>query len=186
MFYLYWVISAVLVLGFDRLHGLFTEPYGWWLTPVLLVAFFVGLVFLHLAILAISALFVRLDSPADRGSGYFRFWVKRTAPLLLKLARVHVHTEGLDRVPPDQKMLFVCNHQHDFDPVVLLTVFPNHEIGFIGKKEIYTTLPLIARIMHKVHCLPIDRENDRAATGRNDGRPRGRCGAYGTAGVEWR
>ncbi len=163
MFYIYWIISAIAVLTIDRMHALFTKPYGWWLSILLLIAFFIGLVLLHLVILIISALFVRLDSPADRGSRYFRFFAKTTAPLLLKLARVHVHTQGVDQVPTDQKLFFVCNHQHDFDPVIIYSIFPDHEIGFIGKKEICQTLPLIARIMHKLHCLFIDRENDRAA-----------------------
>ncbi|MBQ7726667.1 MAG: 1-acyl-sn-glycerol-3-phosphate acyltransferase, partial [Clostridia bacterium] len=154
MFYVYWVVSAVLVLLFDGLHGLFREPYGWWLTPLLLVAFFVGLVALHFVVLAISAMCVRLDSPPEKGSRYFRFMAKGTVSILLKLARIRVHVKGTEKVPQDAKLFFVCNHQHDFDPVIILSVFPDHEIGFIGKKEIYTTMPLIARIMHKLHCLP--------------------------------
>ena len=45
----------------------------------------------------------------------------------------------------------------------MLTVFPDSEIGFIGKKEIYETRPIVKRAMHRLYSLPIDRENDREA-----------------------
>ena len=44
--------------------------------------------------------------------------------MLLKLARVSVKTEGAEKIPEGARMLFVCNHQHDLDPVMLLSAFP--------------------------------------------------------------
>jgi 1-acyl-sn-glycerol-3-phosphate acyltransferase len=71
--------------------------------------------------------------------------------------------QGIEKLPENTRMLFVCNHQHDFDPVIIYSVFPDAEIGFIGKKEIYKTMPFIARAMHRLNSLPIDRENNREA-----------------------
>ena len=82
---------------------------------------------------------------------------------MMKFVRVKLNVTGADKVPENTRMLFVCNHQHDLDPIMLLAAFPDAEIGFIAKKEIYVKMPFISRAMHKLHCLPIDRENDRAA-----------------------
>jgi len=81
------------------------------------------------------------------------------------LAKVKINVTGIDPddVPKDRKMLFVCNHQHDFDPAVIFSVFPDNEIGFIGKKDIIKKLPFIAKIMKLLGGLFIDRENDREA-----------------------
>lgn len=163
MFTVYIVISAAFPLVLDRFCGILRQPYSWWLVPLLFVGSFLALVLLHLLIVVFSVWLVNVDKPADRFSNYYRFLIKHTIPLVLKLARVKVKAEGEDQVPADRRMLFVCNHQHDFDPIIMLSVFPDHGIGFIGKKEIYKKMPLVGKAMHKLHSLPIDRENDREA-----------------------
>ena len=163
MFTVYIVISAALLPVLDRFWGILRLPCSWWLVPLLFVGSFLALVLLHLLIVIVSVWLVDVNKPADRFANYYRFLIKHTIPLVLKLVRVKVNAEGTDQVPTDRKMLFVCNHQHDFDPVIMLSVFSDHEMGFIGKKEIYQKMPLVGKIMHKLHSLPIDRENDREA-----------------------
>lgn len=163
MFYFYLVLSVALVPFLNNFYPVLRESYSFWLVPVIIIAAFLALVILHLAVLAISAAFVNVNASADRCAGYFRFLVKITVPLLLKLTRVKVNIKGADKIPENTRVLLVCNHQHDFDPIILLYAFPELELGFIGKKEIYKTMPLIGKVMHKLHSLPIDRENDREA-----------------------
>jgi len=79
------------------------------------------------------------------------------------MAGVRIHTEGLDKVPDNTRFLFVCNHLDNFDPVVILSVLPDAQLGFIGKKEIYEKMKFVSKAMHKLHGLPIDRENNREA-----------------------
>ena len=98
-----------------------------------------------------------------RSVGFFRMLVKATVPILVKLAGVKVKTTGTELMPSDQRVMLVCNHQHDFDPVIIYSVFPDSKLSFIGKKEIYTEKPFIGKAMHRLLCLPIDRENDREA-----------------------
>lgn len=162
MFYVYLVLSAVLIPLLNNFYGILRQPYSWWLVPVLLVAFFLGFVILHLAVTCVWIATANVNKP-PKGTRAFRVLANITIPLLLKLTRVRVNAVGTEKVPPDARMLFICNHQHDFDPVILLSVFPNANLGFIGKKDIYETMPFIAKAMHRLYCLPIDREHDRAA-----------------------
>lgn len=161
MFYLYLVLSAALIPLLNNFFNILRESYSWWLVPVLFVAFFLGFVILHLTVTCIWIATANVNKP-PKGTKAFRVLANITIPMLLKLARVSVKTEGADKIPENARMLFVCNHQHDLDPVMLLSAFPSADLGFIGKKDIYKEMPFIAKAMHRLYCLPIDRENDRA------------------------
>lgn len=165
MIYLYLVLSVALVPILDNFYEILRQPYSWWLVPVLFIGFFLGFIILHMIWFFASFIFTSFKSNPDKCAKYFRFAVKITLPLVIKFLRVRVNVSGkdLDEVPTDRKMLFVCNHQHDFDPAVIWEVFPDNEIGFIGKKEIYEKMPIIGKIMHRLYGLPIDRENNREA-----------------------
>ncbi len=165
MIYFYLILSAALVPLLNNFFEILRQDYSWWLVPVLIIGFFLALVILHLCWFLLSFAFVSLKSNQDKGAKYYRFVLKSTLPLIVSLAKVKINLSGIpvEQVPIDREMLFVCNHQHDFDPAIIWSVFPDSKIGFIGKKEIYKTMPLIAKIMHKLYGLPIDRENNREA-----------------------
>lgn len=162
IFYVYLILSAVLIPLLDNFFEILRQSYSLWLVPLLFVAFFLGFLLLH-ALVTVSVIAATNVKKPPRGTAAFRLLANLTIPLLLKLTRVSVNATGTDAVPDKARMLFVCNHQHDLDPVMLMSVFPNADLGFIGKKDIYTEMPFIAKAMHRLNCLPIDRENDRAA-----------------------
>ena len=162
MFYVYLVASAALIPILDNFFEILRHSYSWWLVPLLFVGFFGGLVIIHILITVVWILTIRTDRPVKQRP-MFRRWINLTVPLLMKLVRVSVNASGTEKVPEKGRMLFVCNHQHDLDPVMMLSVFPDYDIGFIGKKEIYKTMPIIGKAMHGLCGLPIDRENNREA-----------------------
>ena len=162
MFYVYLVASAALIPMLDNFFEILRHSYSWWLVPLLFLCFFLGLVIIHILFTVIWILTIRTDRPVKKRPA-FRKWINLTVPLLMKLVRVSVNASGVEKVPEDGRFLFVCNHQHDLDPVMMLSVFPDYDIGFIGKKEIYKTMPVIGKAMHGLCGLPIDRENNREA-----------------------
>ena len=133
-----------------------------WLLPV----FFIGL-FLLGALLAVAFLWVccaRVDMsvPQEEDSNFYRRLMHPYIEALITLVGVRLHTKGLENIPKDGRFLLVCNHLFVADPGVLLHCFKGSQLAFITKKE-NLKLPVIAPIMHKILCQPIDRENDRAA-----------------------
>lgn len=157
MFYFYLVLSAVLLPVLNNFFGILRQPYSWWLVPVLFITSFFGLVLLHLAFVCVWVAFTNVNKP-PKHTAAFRKLANITIPLLLKLTRVRVEVTGADKIPENARMLFVCNHQHDFDPILLMSAFGSADIGFIGKKDIYKEMPFIAKAMHRLYCLPIDRK----------------------------
>jgi len=163
MLYFYLVAAAVLIPIIDRFSGILHTPNGWWITPLLYIGLSVALIALHFLVVVLSVQFVNTEKPAERFSGYYRKAISLTLPMFFKLAGVRIHTSGLDKVPENTRFLFVCNHIDNFDPVVIMSVLPEAQLGFIGKKDIYEKMRFVSKAMHKLHGLPIDRENNREA-----------------------
>ncbi len=163
MLYAYAIISAALIPILNNFFAILREGYSWWLVPLLFTGFFIGFLILH-AIFFITYIWVTdFNKAPEKSTDFFRFIVNQSLPFIVWFARVKINSKGTEKMPEDTKVLLVCNHQHDFDPAVIFRMFPRAHLAFIGKKEIYKTMPFIARAMHRLQCLPIDRENDREA-----------------------
>lgn len=76
---------------------------------------------------------------------------------LLKLAGVKVNVHGIDNIPKDKTVLFVGNHQGNFDIPIYITQVPK-VIGFISKIEV-EKIPLVRTWMNFLHCVFMDRSN---------------------------
>jgi len=143
-----WVAS-----GFATLHAL-------WQVPVFFVGSFLALVLLFLLVVLISCLFVDPKKLLEKPSGYFRFLLNEFCRLALALGGVHVNVTGLEKVPRDSRFLLVSNHRFAFDPLVFYSSMPWADLAFLSKKENFSIF-VVAQIMRKVLCLPVDRNNDR-------------------------
>jgi len=163
MIYIYLILAAVLIPIIDRFSGFLHNANSWWVCPLSLLGLFVLLVVLHFAFVVSAILLVNTKKPAERFSKFYRTIINATLPMFFKISGVKIHAEGLELVPEDTRFLFVCNHIDNFDPVVIMSLLPKAELGFIGKKEIYEKMPIVAKAMHKLYGLPIDRENNREA-----------------------
>jgi len=163
MIYVYLVASAALIPIIDQFVNLTRNSNSWWLVPLLFVGFFIGFIILHLAVFVISVALVNSNKDNDNNKGYYRTLVNITLPLAFKLCRVKIHFTGEDKIPEDKRVMLVCNHIHDFDPAVIISCLPNLDLGFIAKREVYTDMPFVAKMMTKLNCLPINRENNREA-----------------------
>ena len=162
IYYVYAILSAALIPFLNSFYPILKQSYSWWLVPVLFLGFMLGFVVLQFLILLVMILSTNREKK-PRATSFFRFLLKNCLALIIKIVRVEINAEGLEKFPEDSRVLLVCNHQHDFDPAVILSAFPNAQLAFIGKKEIYNEMPFISCVMHRINSLLIDRENDREA-----------------------
>ncbi len=163
MVYIYTVLSALTLVVLNSFCGIFRQEWSWWAVPLIFLGIILGLIIIQLLIFVGLILATDINKERKKSSPVFRFFVKASLPIIVAVARVKINVQGAEKMPENGPVMLVCNHQHDFDPVIMYSVFPNKKIAFIGKKEIYTTMPFVAKAMHRLDCLPIDRENDRAA-----------------------
>lgn len=79
------------------------------------------------------------------------------AKSLLKVAGVKVNVHGVENIPKDKTVLFVGNHQGNFDIPIYITQIPK-VIGFISKIEV-EKIPIVRTWMNFLHCVFMDRSN---------------------------
>ena len=121
-----------------------------------------GLVLLFLLVLVVSCLFVDPKKLVEKPSLYFRFLLNQFSRLAFDLGGVRVHVTGLEKVPRKGRFLLISNHLFAFDPIVFYYAMPWAELAFISKTENFS-LYIVAQVMRKILCLPLDRNNDREA-----------------------
>ena len=160
---IYVIISSVIVFLLNHFFDLFKQSYSWWLTPVLILGITFFLILVQIATLLLMILFTDRSKSADKSYHFFHFLLNASLPIILFFAGVKLKTENTDKLPKDSRFLLLCNHQHDYDPIIIMSAFLGAQIGFIGKKEILTEKVFISKAMHRLHSLFIDRENDREA-----------------------
>lgn len=142
-------------------------PGGWslsllWRLPLYYIGLYLGLVILYLLGLYIWSFFIKPLRPEERERPLERWLVQETCTAALGFVRAKIHVSGLEKLPSQGRFLLVCNHLHVSDPVVLLHCFKKSQLAFVSKRET-DRLPVVGKIMGRIRCQPLNRENDREA-----------------------
>ena len=109
------ILAAVVCLFCD---------FALWMIPVLFIAFWLGLMVLAFAFLAIACAIVDQEKPQEHDSKCYRTIARLYIEALVSLFLIRVHPEGLEKVPKEGRFLLVCNHLFLADPALLLHVMP--------------------------------------------------------------
>lgn len=133
-----------------------------WLLPVLFVGLWLGLTLLAFLFLWVLCAFVDMEKPQEKDSKFYRSIMYVYIEALMNLVLVRLHTEGLEKTPREGRFLLVCNHLFLADPGILLHCFKRSQLAFITKQE-NEDMFIVGKIMHKILCQSLDRNNDRQA-----------------------
>ena len=154
-------LSMLIAVGICFVTGV--TGAGWlWALPVSFIGSILGLAILFFLTLWISSLFVNTDKTQEKDNPFYRHLTQTTARLAIWILRMRVHTKGLENIPKNGRFLLVCNHLSLLDPVMLLAFFRKSQLAFISKRE-NNSMFLVGKLMHKMLCQLINRENDREA-----------------------
>ena len=90
---------------------------------------------------------------------YVNLWMST----LMKLAGCKVNVKGLENIPKDRAVVFIANHQGDYDVPITMTCLgaPPAMVAKIETKKI----PMVRTWMELLDCIFIDREDPRQAIG---------------------
>lgn len=132
-----------------------------WMLLMFAVLYLLG-IGIAFAFLWICCACVDMEKEQEEDSKFYRTIMYVYIEALIFLVGVRLHTRGLEKTPKEGRFLLVCNHLFVADPGIILRCFRKSQLAFITKKE-NLALPIIAPIMHRILCQPIDRENDRSA-----------------------
>ncbi len=149
------LVAAMLCVGKELITWL-------WLLPVGFLGCFLLLLVLFFLVLYIMSLLVNTRREQEQDNPVYRQMAYLVIEVLITLLGVKLNTRGLENTPKEGRFLLVCNHLSQVDPVVLLHCFKKSQLAFISKRE-NQSMFVVGKIMHKLLCQPINRENDREA-----------------------
>ena len=81
------------------------------------------------------------------------------AKSMIKATGAKVTVEGLENIPENETVLFVSNHQGNFDIPLLLGYLPI-SVGFVDKIEL-NKITIVRVWMERLHCVFMERDNPR-------------------------
>ncbi len=121
-----------------------------------------ALLLMYLLFIGVCCLLVNPGKEYEKNSPFYRFLLESATAVAIKLLRIRIHTSGIEKIPKNEKVLFVCNHRSNFDPLITWHALKKWKIAFVSKPENFK-IPFFGRIIRKCCFLPIDRENPRKA-----------------------
>lgn len=156
------ILSAAISAAACALSGAFAS--AWWLLwlPLGFLGSFLVLGGLAFALLWLACRLVDFSVPQEHDSKFYRDLLRLYIPAVMTILQMRIHAKGIENIPKDGRFFLVCNHINDLDPVTLLGMFPKSQLAFITKRE-NMSMFLVGKLMHKILCQPINRENDKEA-----------------------
>ena len=144
-------LAAITLLSGSILEAVFVFIGSW-----------LGLAAAAFAFLVVVSYLVDPNQDQEEDDPFYRKVSNLYVEVLLMALQVRVKASGLEKTPKDGRFLLVCNHQSMADPGVLFHYFRDSQLAFISKQE-NRDMFCIGRLMQKVLCQFIDRDDDRQA-----------------------
>ena len=155
-------LALLIGLGICAGVGGFGSLAWLWILPAGFAASLLAMVAVLFLTVFIACMIVDTTKPQKKDNAFYRNLIYLLVDTALWILRMRVRTKGLEQTPKDGRFLLVCNHIDNLDPVTLLAFFKKSQLAFISKRE-NTTMFLVGKLMHKIMCQLINRENDREA-----------------------
>ena len=137
--------------------------FGWlWQFPVgFLGGFLLGAGLAFAFLLMVCAL-IDPEKPREEDCPWFRRMILWYIDAVITILPIRVRTQGLEKIPAQGRFLLVCNHLDNIDPAFILQAFPKSQLSFVAKREA-SQMFLVGKVLPKLLCPLINRENDREA-----------------------
>lgn len=123
---------------------------------IFVVLFIVIFTMISLPLLLVEWI-IKLIRPSFVKRRIVHAWVQWAFRVISCLSGVHATIIGRERVPRDEAVLYIGNHQSYFDIVIAYGNVPTLT-GFISKKEM-RRLPIISQLMVYMNCQFLDRDD---------------------------
>lgn len=162
---LFAIITGLAAAGAAAICGLLEgfESLAWlWQLPVLFLGLWLAQTAAVFGVLIIALSRVDQEVPQEEDDPFFRTFAKLIVPFIKTVLCLRVETKGLEMIPKEGRFMLVCNHLDDSDPAVLMHYFRNYQLAFISKRE-NKSMFIVGKLMHKLQCQLVNRENDREA-----------------------
>ena len=108
--------------------------------------------------MGLAAIVVSLFSRTGNGAHIIGRWWSKS---ILWISGIKINTKGLENLLPDKPLVFMCNHQSNFDILVLFSALPA-QFRWIAKAELFK-IPIFGQAMRGAGYISIERKDRRKA-----------------------
>ena len=123
-----------------------------------ILAALLGLCLLYVLFLTVCALLVDTKKEYEHDSPFYRRLLYGATACCIRLLHIHIHVDGMEKLPKDGRFLLVCNHRSNFDPILTWQVMKERNLAFVSKAENFQ-IPIFGRIIRRCCFMPIDRSD---------------------------
>ena len=155
-------ISVAVPLLLCLSTGAFENFHWLWLLPAGFVGSFLLLAAAAFGLLVLLCSRIDPEKPRDKDCPWFRWFVMELVFAIITLLPIQVRLTGKEKLPKNGRFLLVSNHLDNIDPAIFYYCFPKSQLSFVGKKETQDMF-LVNKVMPKLLCPTVNRENDREA-----------------------
>lgn len=158
------IFNILLSLGLSSYLGyiicLNTSWYYFWISFLLVIPIYILLFGIYIFIIFVVGLFLNTKKECTFNKKYY-FIIQNTLTIVFQLLRIKTKVTGLEKLPTDSKFLLVCNHNSNFDPMIVINKLKFDQV-WISKPE-NMKFPVAGPYIHKVGLIPINRDDPRKA-----------------------
>ena len=86
-------------------------------------------------------------------------FIKFVLLVIKKISRIKINVLGIERIPKNKPILFVCNHNSLYDFLITF-ISSSIKIGSMAKKEVIK-IPLAKKYMDLIHCTYVNRNSNK-------------------------
>ena len=139
------------------------SSYQW--SMYLIATFFLirlGLFLIGWISFALLSLTIRLDKEYEKPSKFYNWFFYQGYAAACALARIHVHSSGMEQIPKNSRFMLVSNHLSKFDNMVQCALIRGNYIAYVSKIENFK-VPMGRHYMVRGCYLALDRGNVKSA-----------------------
>ena len=129
---------------------------------LILICTFLGLHILFAAALYLISLTVDDSKPIEKQKKIYRYGCVAFCKWACGLPCVRVHVSGEEKIPTDERFVFISNHRGYYDPLSVTCALSKYNISFLSKPS-NMKIPGLGKLSYGAGYLPINRGNDREA-----------------------
>ena len=156
-------IFAALSAALAVLAGFGCGGYAWlWVVPLTFAGSFLALLVLAFLFLWAASALAKENENQAGDDPFYRRMIEWYVEAICTILGMKVDVRGLEKLPENGRFMLVCNHLSLLDVVVLVWKFRGKELTFVTKQE-NMDMFIIGKLMGKIQCLPLNRDNDREA-----------------------
>jgi len=159
----FYVLLCSFFVLFGWLFGLDQANFASvWTYLLLLADFILSYILAFVSVLGITSILGEFRKKKQFDNKFNHYFAQSLLRLALHLARIKTVVTGLENIPKDNKFIFVCNHQENFDIPVLSPIFKGHPMCFIAKEALFNAT-IIGKWINLLGNVPIGKNADRDA-----------------------